>query len=141
MMPGYAFPWTDVMAEQDRPDILAAIVAHDLEALHATLAGGGDPNQRGPGAEPALSHAAWIAEPAMVTALLRAGAEVDAESDSGNTALMHAAARGHLEVVGLLLAGGADPAHRNKWGLSAGDWAQWPENGDAIAAALGIADA
>ncbi len=117
-------------------DVLAAIAARDLEALGAALAGGGDPNQRGAGAEPALSHAAWNGEPAMVTALLQAGAEVDAASDGGNTALMHAAARGQLEVVRLLLAGGAEPSHRNKWDLAAGDWAQWPENAAEIEAEL-----
>ncbi len=119
-----------------RSDVLAAIAARDLEALGAALAGGGDPNQRGAGAEPALSHAAWNGEPAMVTALLQAGAEVDAASDGGNTALMHAAARGQLEVVRLLLAGGAEPSHRNKWDLAAGDWAQWPENAAEIEAEL-----
>ncbi len=119
-----------------RPDVLAAIAARDLEALGAALAGGGDPNQRGAGGEPALSHAAWNGEPAMVTALLQAGATVGAASDGGNTALMHAAARGYLEVVRLLLAGGAEPSHRNKWKLSAGDWAQWPENAAEIEAEL-----
>ncbi len=117
-------------------DVLAAIAARDPDALGAALAAGGDPNQRGAGAEPALSHATWIGEPAMVTALLQAGAAVDATSDGGNTALMHAAARGQLEVVRLLLAGGAEPSHRNKWKLSAGDWAQWPENAVEIEAEL-----
>jgi len=119
-----------------RPDVLAAVAARDLAALGTALAEGGDPNQRGAGAEPALSHAAWFGEPAMVAALLQAGAEVDATSEVGNTALMHAAARGYLEVVRLLLAGGADPGHRNKWNLSAVDWAQWPESHAEIEAEL-----
>ena len=49
---------------------------------------------------------------------------------------MAAAARGHLEVVTALLAAGAAPDHGNRWGLTAADWASWPENAGEVLALL-----
>ena len=118
------------------PEVLAAVASGEREALDAALAAGGDPNQRGTGGEPVLSHAAWRGDAAMAAALIDAGAAVDGTSDCGNAALMHAAACGHLEVLRLLLDRGADPAHRNKWELTAEDWAQWPDNAAEILAEL-----
>ena len=63
-------------------------------------------------------------------------AAADLPSRFGNTALMAAAAGGRDAVVEALLAAGADPAARNKWGLGAEDWANWPENRDEILALL-----
>ena len=49
---------------------------------------------------------------------------------------MMAAARGHVAVMRHLLAAGADPAQRNKWGLGAADWARWPKNAAEVEALL-----
>ncbi len=49
---------------------------------------------------------------------------------------MAAAARGRLEVVERLLEAGADPGHKNKWGLGAEDWAQWPDTTAEVCAVL-----
>jgi ankyrin repeat protein len=121
-----------------RPDVLHAIAARDGAALREVLAAGGDPNQRGAGGEPALSHAVWSGDSDLVAALLDAGAAADGASDCGNTALMHAVARGYLDIAKLLQSRGASLSRRNKWGLGAEDWAQWPVNGADITAELGL---
>jgi ankyrin repeat protein len=54
---------------------------------------------------------------------------------------MAAAACGRLEVVERLLEAGADPGHKNKWGLGAEDWSQWPNNAAEIGARLRSRDA
>ena len=56
--------------------------------------------------------------------LLDAGADVNAASPNGTTALMMAVRGGHAAVVDLLLARGADVAHRNDAGATALAWAQ-----------------
>ncbi len=71
-----------------------------------------------------------------VALLLSRGAAVDATSDSGNSALMVAAANGQAGVVRALLTEGADPSRANKWGLGPHDWAQWSPAVDEIRALL-----
>lgn len=60
---------------------------------------------------------------AFVQRLLQAGADVDMTPESGETALMHTAARGHSEVVRLLLRNGADVSRRDNSGRTALHWA------------------
>lgn len=60
---------------------------------------------------------------AGVRILLEAGADVDMTNNHGETALMHAAASGYLEVVQQLLAGGADVSRRDSLGRTALHWA------------------
>lgn len=55
--------------------------------------------------------------------LLDAGAAIDRRDDRGRTALMIAAERGHRQMVAFLLERGANPAARDKAGLSAADLA------------------
>jgi ankyrin repeat protein len=71
-----------------------------------------------------------------VRLLLDRGAQVDRPSDVGNSALMAAAAAGHVEVLRLLLERGADPARVNKWGFGAQDWGSWPANAAEVLALL-----
>ena len=75
-----------------------------------------------------LAHAAAKGQGSLLRLLLDRGAQVDGASQAGNTALMAAAARGHLEAMTMLLEAGADPAVANRWGLGAADWATWPDN-------------
>ncbi len=57
----------------------------------------------------AINISAWRGDRAMVELLLKEGAEIDEKTKWGETPLHHAVTFGHVEVVKLLLANGADP--------------------------------
>lgn len=63
--------------------------------------------------------AAYSGRAPAVTALINAGADVNARDDNGWTALVHAASRGQTKVVSLLLKAGADPNIRTRDGRTA----------------------
>jgi ankyrin repeat protein len=70
---------------------------------------GADPNTTLPGGETVLMTAARVGALSSVKALLSRGAAVDAKDERrGQTALMWAAAEGHADVAGALIAAGAD---------------------------------
>ena len=121
---------------ESEDDILALTVRGDTTALQPALDGGADANAADRLGVSALARAAGRGDLEAVELLLAHGAEVNRVSGAGNSALMAAAARGHLEVLERLLAAGAAPGHKNKWGLSADDWARWPDNGSEIKAVL-----
>jgi hypothetical protein len=54
---------------------------------------------------------------------LEAGSDVNMTDNSSSTPLIFAADSGHLDMVKLLLAAGADPSLKDKWGSSALDGA------------------
>lgn len=84
----------------------------------------------------ALHYAAAKGHTSTVQLLLDRGAVVDQVDEYGKTPLVWAAETGQLACVKLLLAAGADPAHRSRYG-TATDAAV--KNGhDAVAAWLGI---
>ena len=62
---------------------------------------------------------------AVVELLLAAGADVDAESNIGETALHYAAAYGHADVVELLVSAGANVNAQDKDGWTALFWASF----------------
>ncbi|MBO1739535.1 ankyrin repeat domain-containing protein [Leifsonia sp. TF02-11] len=70
--------------------------AHLTTALHDVVAGGGGAQE--------------------VAEALRAGADVDAQDESGNTALFLAASSRNLEALTALLDAGADLEIENAWG-------------------------
>jgi len=72
----------------------------------------------------ALHYAASGPSPDLVSWLVGKGAEIDALSPNGTTALMMAAGYGPLSSVERLLKAGADPTRRNQQGLSAADFAR-----------------
>ena len=63
-----------------------------------------------------LMKAAVQETPAEIAALLKAGADINAEDSSGWTALMYAAQAGKLESLKFLLTAGAKAGHRSKAG-------------------------
>lgn len=72
---------------------------------------------------PPLSYAAFNGHTAIVDYLLKRGAEIDATTQNGSTALFFAARFGHVEAVKLLLKNDADPMIANENGETAVDWA------------------
>lgn len=80
-----------------------------------------------------IRHAAWTPDSLHAAAhagdvdevrrLIAAGADVDAKSEFGGTALMAAAERAHVEVVRLLLEAGADPSRADYLGNAPLHWA------------------
>jgi len=61
---------------------------------------------------------------ACASALIDAGANLNAQDNFGNTALMFASKEGHEEVVNLLIQNGAFVDKRNNFGQTAIDMAQ-----------------
>jgi ankyrin repeat protein len=63
-----------------------------------------------------MSAAAENGDAAMLRLLLKAGADVESASPSGQTALMAVARSGRVDAARLLLAAGANPNAREGWG-------------------------
>jgi ankyrin repeat protein len=68
----------------------------------------------------------------IATALIERGANVNAVNAQGVSALMIAAARGNIPMIGLLLEAGADPSLKSKAGKTAIDVARENLNEDAV---------
>jgi uncharacterized protein len=77
-----------------------------------------------------LAYAAWNGHAEIAGYLIKHGAEVDAKTENGSTALFFAARFGHADVVKLLLANKADPTIANDAGDTAVDWAVKSGNTD-----------
>ena len=79
---------------------------------------------------PPLSYAAYNGHLAVADYLITRGAEINAKTANGSTALFFAARFGHLEIVELLLKNKADPTVVNENGDTAVDWALKSKNTD-----------
>jgi hypothetical protein len=79
---------------------------------------------------PPLIYGAFNGHSVVVDYLLKRGAEIDATTETGSTALFFAARYGHLEVVELLLKNKADAKIANESGETAIDWALKSGNTD-----------
>lgn len=118
-------PWGTVETRFD--PIHSAARMRDLETVQRELAAGVEvdvPNGRavnGDGGNTALWFAAQGPAPSgleVARLLIKAGAEINRRCEHGRTALQMAAAWGHLDMVQLLIASGADPGIRDDEGLT-----------------------
>jgi ankyrin repeat protein len=100
---------------------LAMAIRHrDLPVVMSLLRDGVNVNERDEGVEQTpLMRAALAGDPQIAEALLKHGADVNAQDDEGNTALMLAANSGATRVAELLLQYGATPNSRNAGGATA----------------------
>lgn len=116
------YPGLDVNGinqDGETPLMLAAIKGR-LDWVQALVRRGAEINDAGWNP---LHYAASGPNPAVVSWLLGQGAQVDAPSPNGTTALMMAAGYGQIDSVTLLLKAGAVATLRNEKGLDAADFA------------------
>ena len=114
--------------EQEKEQLAIALLAATQgcfgEIVGILLDAGADPNLHVNEDMDPLWFAAWKGDSGIVNKLLDAGAEVDSGRKYGN-ALQEAAASGSLEIVGILIAAGADVNARGGTGGSALNAAAW----------------
>ena len=77
-------------------------------------------------------YAAEKGNAAVIKKLIDAGANADATTNSGMTALMVASLTGRTEAVKALIEKGADINIRSKGGMTASDYAKEGENGEIV---------
>ncbi len=98
-----------------------AAATGDAAAIERLAAEGASPSAKNEDGLPALYMAACNGHAGAVSALARLGADLDARSRrDGTTALMDAAFYGEVELVRVLLAGGADSSLRAAGGHRVG---------------------
>jgi ankyrin repeat protein len=116
--------WTALM--------IATAKAH-TEVVALLLAHGADPDKADIYGWTPLMRAAWEDRPAVVRALLNApGIGVNERDDQGATALHHAASKGSLEMVRMLVEHGAIPGTRDDAGRTAADRAALMEHAAVV---------
>jgi ankyrin repeat protein len=110
--------------------LMFAALQGESDLVRALVGGGARVNQPGWNA---LHYAAWGGQPEICRYLLDEGADIDATSPNGTTALMLAAREGHYAVVKLLLWEVAEPNVRNEAGATALSMALRRKNTDIAA--------
>lgn len=114
---------------------LSALPFAHRETADALIAAGANVNCRRRDARfdhTPLTLAAQKGFCSTVKLLLKAGAEVNAVTESGTTALIEAAARNHTDIVRILLAAGATVHHRDIDGRGALCYAYLNKNEDMV---------
>ena len=102
---------------------LAAWICTDI-AL-ALIEQGADVNAFGAECNTALHLAACNGRGAVVTALIKRGAQLDArDGRDGNTPLIDAVSQGHADIAKALVNAGADVTVRNRRGVTAANYAE-----------------
>ena len=136
----------NVSGQQGYRPLTLALAEQKYEAAKALMEGGADVNHAvsGQGLTPLMIVAAQTgpaegsiflpgsARPTDVAkALVGKGADIDAQSDNGMTALMIAASNNSAPMIGLLIDAGADPAIKNAQGQTAEDVANLNDHQEA----------
>ena len=104
---------------------LVDLVAYGTpQDVQAAIDKGADVNASKGGKTPLIVAATSNKHPEVITALLKAGADMEArDSQYGGTALMWAAVNENSEIIATLLKGGADPNARDPYDSTALMWA------------------
>ena len=107
-----AYPDELLTGARERTALVEAIIAGHTDIVALLLQNGADPNgvsevNAYPGRVLPLHAAVRSGRPAIPSMLLRAGADVEARDEAGNTALILAASTGSENMLLALLAGGA----------------------------------
>lgn len=132
------------VSDQDgrRPLYYAASFNHN-EVAALLLAHHADPNKwagsRTPGSEfpqAPLQIAAYMGNLNLASLLVSAGADVNAQTQTGRTALQFAVVGSHLDLIRFLIEKGADLSERDAEGTSALDDAVWRGSLEATAILL-----
>lgn len=120
-----------VAAQRGALSIVKNLVSAGADLFHVQL--GGEHEQ----GNTALHYAAERAQnSAVIGYLLEQGLDIDAVNEAGQSALMHAARRGNLENIQILLKAGANPHLNDKNGDTALGFAKWKKH-SAVEKVLG----
>jgi ankyrin repeat protein len=112
----------------DTPLMLAALKG-DLDTVRVLQEGGAAVNRQG---WTPLIYAATGGHDRVVEFLLLHGADIDAQSPNGTTALMMAIHEHHPDTARLLIDRGADVERRNQDGATALEWAKLGNENDLV---------
>lgn len=125
------WPKTDVEARnpKDESPLMLAAIKGEQNLVVRLIERDADINK--PGWTP-LHYAATNGHTDIMKLLLDKDAFIDAQSPNGTTPLMMAAMYGSTPAVKLLLDEGADPLMKNEQGMTATDFAQRANRGDAV---------
>ncbi|NET35384.1 MAG: ankyrin repeat domain-containing protein [Cyanothece sp. SIO1E1] len=126
---------TPVSAENAGAALINATQAGDLQTVEMLLANGVDPNAV-VNTNTALTFAARDGQLAIARTLINQGADVNWIDGENVTPLILASFKGHVELVKLLLAHGANPTIRDQWHRTALDYALRRGEDDEIAQLL-----
>lgn len=116
-------------------ELSLAVFAAKTHKVTRLIAKGADPNEINEGV-PVLVWAASCGHVDVVKALTAAGADVNARSEDGKTALHKSASYGHVNVVKALIAAGADVNARSKDGDTALHSAASMDHPEVVAALI-----
>lgn len=102
------------------PIITIATVNGSLDAIKALLAGGADPNLKNDAGKTPLMFAAEVGEINVVKTLLENKADPGIKQDNSGDTVLHKALASmqSVEMITVLLDGGADPSMANDSGLT-----------------------
>ncbi len=113
----------DARNTQDESPLMIASLRGQVQAVRSLIALDADVNKTGWTPLHYAATGTTPQQPEIIALLLEHHAYIDTESPNGTTPLMMAVHYGTRESAELLLKEGADPALKNKLGLSAADFA------------------